>query len=175
MSERDSRRRSPLLVLHIGGRTAGGELTAPNPPEIYAAHLDELTPRALLGILAVRQAVFVVEQKCVYQDIDWLDAAAGTVHLWIEDGAGTVVSTLRLMDDDAGRRIGRVATHPRARRRGHSSALVRHAIELSTPPIVLSAQAYLVDWYAGFGFEECGEHWIEDGIEHVPMRLDVRR
>lgn len=175
MPERDSRRRSPLLVLHVGGRTAGGELTAPNPPEIHAAHLDELTPRALLGILAVRQAVFVVEQQCAYQDIDWLDGAAHTVHLWIEDDAGTVVSTLRLMDDDAGRRIGRVATHPSARRRGHSSALVRHAIELSTPPIVLSAQAYLVDWYAGFGFEECGEHWIEDGIEHVPMRLDVRR
>ena len=128
-----------------------------------------------MGILAVRQAVFVVEQQCAYQDIDRLDAAADTVHLWIEDDAGTIVSTLRLMDDDAGRRIGRVATLSSARGRGHSSALVRRAIELSDPPVVLSAQAYLVNWYAGFGFEECGEHWIEDGIEHVPMRLEVRR
>jgi ElaA protein len=175
MPERDSPERSPLLVLHVSGRTAGRELTESNPPEIHAAHLDELTPRALLGILAARQAVFVVEQQCVYQDIDWLDGAAHTVHLWIEDEASTVVSTLRLMDDDAGRRIGRVATLPAARGRGYSGALVRRAIELSGPPIVLSAQAYLVDWYAGFGFEECGEHWIEDGIEHVPMRLDVRR
>jgi len=175
MPERDSRRGSPLLVLHIRGRIAGRELTEPNPPEIHAAHLDELTPRALLGILAVRQAVFVVGQQCAYQDIDRLDAAAPTVHLWIEDDAGTIVSTLRLMDDDAGRRIGRVATLSSARGRGHSSALVRRAIELSDPPVVLSAQAYLVNWYAGFGFEECGEHWIEDGIEHVPMRLEVRR
>jgi ElaA protein len=174
MPERDSPGRSPLLVLHVGGRTAGRELTESIPPEIHAAHLDELTPPALLGILAVRQAVFIVEQQCVYPDIDWLDAAAPTVHLWVEDEAGTVVSTLRLMDDDAGRRIGRVATLPGARGRGYSSALVRRAIELSGPPVVLSAQAYLVDWYAGFGFEECGEHWIEDGIEHVPMRLDVR-
>ena len=128
-----------------------------------------------MGILAVRQAVFVVGQQCAYQDIDRLDAAADTVHLWIEDDAGTIVSTLRLMDDDAGRRIGRVATLSSARGRGHSSALVRRAIELSDPPVVLSAQAYLVNWYAGFGFEECGEHWIEDGIEHVPMRLEVRR
>ena len=60
-------------------------------------------------------------------------------------------------------------------RRGHASALVRRAIELSGPLVVLSAQAYLVDWYASFGFEEHGERWIEDGIEHVPMRLEVRR
>jgi len=40
---------------------------------------------------------------------------------------------------------------------------------------VLSAQAYLIDWYARFGFEVCGDHWIEDGIDHAPMRLEVRR
>ena len=118
----------------------------------------------------------MVEQQCVYRDIDEYDAAARTLHLWIEDEAGVVVSTLRLMDDGhGGHRIGRVATHPDARRRGLSSSLVRRAIELSGPPIVLSAQAYLVDWYGSFGFEESGEHWIEDGIEHVPMRLEVRR
>jgi ElaA protein len=174
--ERDPGCRAPLLVLHIGGHTAGRQLNHSSAPEVHAAHLDELTPRALLGILAVRQAVFVVEQHCVYQDIDALDAAAHTLHLWIEDDAGRVVSTLRLIDEgDAGHRIGRVATHSDARRRGHSSALVRRAIELSGPLVVLSAQAYLVDWYAGFGFEEHGEHWMEDGIEHVPMRLEVRR
>ncbi|HEY8674581.1 MAG TPA: GNAT family N-acetyltransferase [Candidatus Dormibacteraeota bacterium] len=176
MPERDPGRRAPLLVLHIGSHSAGRELNHPSAARVHAAHLDELTPRALLGILAVRQAVFVVEQQCVYQDIDALDAAPRTMHIWTEDDAGRVVSTLRLIDeDDAGHRIGRVATHPDARRRGHSSALVRRAIELSGPLVVLSAQAYLVAWYSGFGFEERGEHWIEDGIEHVPMRLEVRR
>ena len=52
---------------------------------------------------------------------------------------------------------------------------MRRAIELSGPLITLSAQAYLVDWYATFGFEDRGERWIEDGIEHAPMRLEVRR
>jgi len=112
----------------------------------------------------------------MYQDIDPFDAAAHTLHLWIEDDRGTVVSTLRLMEDgDGGHRIGRVATHPDARRRGYSTALMRRAIELSGPLIVLSAQAYLVEWYASLGFKESGEHWTEDGIEHVPMRLEVRR
>ena len=143
---------------------------------VHAAHLDELSPRTLLGILAVRQDVFVVEQHCVYADIDARDADADTVHLWIEDGDGRVLSTLRLLrEPDGGHRIGRVATLAAARSRGYSGALVRRAIELSEPPIVLSAQAYLVDWYARFGFEVCGERWIEDGIEHAPMRLDVRR
>jgi ElaA protein len=174
--ERHPDRRSPLLVLHIGGHATGCELSHLSAPYVHAAHLDELTPRALLGILAVRQAVFVVEQQCAFQDIDSLDAELRTMHLWIEEAPGRVVSTLRLIDEgDGGHRIGRVATHPDARRRGHSSALVRRAIELSGPLVVLSAQAYLVDWYASLGFEELGARWIEDGIEHVPMRLEVRR
>ena len=165
-----------MLVLHDRRRTAGDELTEPARLEIHAARLDELTSRALLGILAVRQAVFVVEQNCAYPDIDANDADARTMQLWIEDDSGQVVSTLRLIDDgERGHRIGRVATYADSRGRGYSSALMRRAIELSGPVITLSAQAYLVDWYATFGFEERGERWIEDGIEHAPMRLEVRR
>lgn len=145
-------------------------------PEVHASHLDELSPGTLLGILAVRQNVFVVEQNCVYQDIDARDSESQTLHLWIEDDHGRVVSTMRLLSEgESGHRIGRVATLAEARGRGYSGALLRRAIELSGPPIMLSAQAYLVDWYARFGFEICGDRWIEDGIEHAPMRLDVMR
>ena len=145
-------------------------------PEVHTAHLDELSPRNLLGILAVRQDVFVVEQDCAYPDIDARDSEAETVHLWIEDDDGSVVSTLRLLSDgESGHRIGRVATLAAARGRGYAGKVLRQAIELSGPPIALSAQAYLVAWYERFGFEVCGERWIEDGIEHAPMRLDVRR
>ena len=144
-------------------------------PEVHTAHLGELSPGTLLGILGVRQDVFVVEQNCAYPDIDARDAEADTLHLWIED-AGRVVSTLRLLREaGAGHRIGRVATLKAWRGRGYSGALLRRAIDVSGPPIVLSAQAYLVGWYARFGFEERGERWIEDGIEHAPMRLEVRR
>jgi ElaA protein len=144
-------------------------------PDVHAAHLVELSPHTLLGILAVRQDVFVVEQHCAYADIDARDAEAATVHLWIDDDKGRVLSTLRLLSEgESGHRIGRVATLADARGRGYSGALLRRAIELSGPPITLSAQAYLVDWYARFGFEICGERWVEDGIEHAPMRLEVR-
>ncbi|HEY6469388.1 MAG TPA: GNAT family N-acetyltransferase [Candidatus Dormibacteraeota bacterium] len=176
MPEHHSEGRKALLVLHRCCRATGNELTEPELPEVHTARLDELTPRALLGILAVRQAVFVVEQNCVYPDIDASDAGAETRHLWIEDADGEVVSTLRLLRDaGGGHRIGRVATHAGSRGRGYSSALMRRAIELADLPIVLSAQSYLVGWYGTFGFEEHGERWIEDGIEHAPMRLEVRR
>ncbi len=165
-----------MLVLHGASRAHGRELNEPDPPEVHIARLDELAPRTLLGILAVRQNVFVVEQNCVYPDIDASDGDAGTHHLWIEDADGVVVSTLRLMSDiNGGHRIGRVATYAGSRGRGYSSALMRRAIEFAEPPIVLSAQSYLVGWYGTFGFEEHGERWIEDGIEHAPMRLEVRR
>lgn len=117
-----------------------------------------------------------MEQQCAYRDIDARDRDPATVHLWIEDDGGNVVSTLRVLDEgDGSHRIGRVATAAACRARGYAAALMRRAIELSGPPIVLSAQAYLIDWYAGFGFEVCGERWIEDGIEHAPMRLEVTR
>jgi ElaA protein len=174
--EHHSEGRKALLVLHRSSRAAGDELSEPETPEVHTARLDELKPRTLLGILAVRQDVFVVEQNCVYADIDASDADPQTRHLWIEDSDGAVVSTLRLLRDaEGGHRIGRVATHAGARGRGYSSALMRRAIELSDLPIVLSAQAYLVGWYGAFGFDERGERWIEDGIEHAPMRLEVRR
>jgi ElaA protein len=161
--------------VHGGGGTPS-RVTKPDVPDVHAAHLDELSPGVLLGILAVRQDVFIVEQNCVYPDIDAHDADPETLHLWIEDGEGRVLSTLRLLlDSDGAHRIGRVATQAAARGCGYSGALLRRAIELAGSPIVLSAQAYLVDWYARFGFEVCGERWIEDGIEHAPMRLDVRR
>ena len=145
-------------------------------PEVHAARLEDLAPRTLLGILAVRQDVFVVEQNCVYQDIDARDGEPETVHLWIEDGRGRMVSTLRLLREGATEdRIGRVATLASARGNGYSSALLTRAIELSERAIVLSAQAYLVEWYGRFGFEVCGERWTEDGIEHAPMRLEISR
>ena len=146
----------------------------PSPPEVHAARFQELSPATLYGILRLRSDVFVVEQNCVYADMDGLDLEPTTQHLWIEDGRGSVVAAVRILDDSSERSIGRVATRADHRNRGLASALMRRAVELAEPPIWLKAQEYLRDWYASFGFEVCGESWVEDGIPHVPMRLEVR-
>ena len=139
--------------------------------DLRAARLVELDPETLYRILQLRTDVFVVEQNCVYADLDGRDLEPDAQQLWIErDGA--VLATLRLLTDPNGdARIGRVATAASARGERLAGALMHRAIELAAgQPIVLAAQSYLEAWYAGFGFLRDGPEFVEDGIPHVPMR-----
>jgi ElaA protein len=137
------------------------------------AATDDLDARTLYGILALRSAVFVVEQNCVYLDPDGRDLEPTTRQLWIErDGA--VLATLRLLLDGAAgpARIGRVATATSARGSGLAARLVRRAIELAGDrEVVMGAQSYLEQWYGALGFVRDGPDYDEDGIPHLPMRL----
>jgi ElaA protein len=76
-----------------------------------------------------------------------------------------------LRDPDGTARIGRVATAISARGAGFAATLMRHALSLTSGAVVLGAQAYLEQWYGGFGFVRDGADYIEDGIVHLPMRL----
>ncbi len=143
-------------------------------PRIHVASFADLRPRELYGILRVRSDVFIVEQACAYADIDGDDSEPGAQQLWIETD-GDVVSTVRVLRTAGGGSIiGRVATRATHRGRGYASLLMRRALQLAQRPVVLKAQAYLAPWYGGFGFAVCGAEFMEDGIAHVPMRLDVR-
>lgn len=140
--------------------------------DVRDAAFAELDPRTLYGILALRAAVFVVEQDCVYLDPDGRDLEPDARHLWVERD-GEVVATLRMLrDPDGTARIGRVATAASARGAGFAAALMRHALTLvPDDEIVLGAQSYLEDWYGQFGFVRDGADYVEDGIPHLPMRL----
>ena len=142
-----------------------------NLRDVHDARLAELDPATLYRILALRSAVFVVEQDCVYPDLDGRDLEPAARQLWVEQD-GAVLATLRLLHDPDGRaRIGRVATAHAARGDGLAARLMARALELADgATIVLDAQAYLVGWYARFGFEADGPEFVEDGIPHVPMR-----
>jgi ElaA protein len=131
----------------------------------------ELTTRELHDLLELRIDVFVVEQHCPYAEIDGRDLEPSTTHMWLTDQAG-VVATLRILDDGHQRRIGRVATRAEYRGRGLAGRLVGATLKATEGPVVLDAQSHLVDWYGRFGFEPTGEEFVEDGIPHVPMRLD---
>jgi ElaA protein len=140
--------------------------------DVRDAATTDLDARTLYAILALRSAVFVVEQNCVYLDPDGRDLEPGARQLWIEQD-GTVVATLRMLrDPDGAIRIGRVATATQARRTGLAEALMRRALELAPAgEVTLGAQAYLEDWYGRFGFVRDGDDYDEDGIRHLPMRL----
>jgi len=140
---------------------------------IHDAGPDAIAPRTLYRILRLRSEVFVVEQACAFLDLDGRDLEPSTVHVWADPdpAAATVAAALRVVRDDGAVRVGRVATAAAWRRRGLASALVAHALALAGPaPVVLDAQAPLVEWYRRWGFERAGEAFVEDGIPHVPMR-----
>ncbi|MGN6609289.1 MAG: GNAT family N-acetyltransferase [Jatrophihabitans sp.] len=146
-------------------------MTDTAPTAVRSATTTELDVPTLYRLLRLRNEVFVVEQACVYQDLDGRDLEPGTVQFWVEEG-NAVVATLRLLHDASGeRRIGRVATAASARGRGLAARLVEAALaQVGDAPVVLDAQSYLQAWYERFGFEVEGPEFVEDGIPHVPMR-----
>ncbi len=136
----------------------------------HVAAFDELDPVTLYGLLRLRVDVFVVEQSCPYPELDGRDLEPGTRHIWLAD-AGTPAAYLRLLrDPDGVARIGRVCVASRLRGTGAARTLMRAALDIiAGQPSTLDAQAYLVDFYAGFGYEPSGPEYVEDGIPHVPM------
>jgi ElaA protein len=145
------------------------------PPTVHRARFADLSTRDLYGILRLRSDVFVVEQDCVFLDLDDRDHEADAEHLWTADGSG-VVATLRLLHEGDGTwSIGRVVARADARRRGVAAHLLQAGLdrlrELGAETVRIGAQAQLRDWYARFGFAQCGPRYLEDGILHVPMSL----
>lgn len=139
--------------------------------QVFARAPQDMTAVQMQKILQLRVTVFVAEQKIICEEIDDLDRAPTTQHLWLE-ADGTVVSVLRLLLDGPVVRIGRVATAAAHRRRGHSEALMRQALDQAAStgrPVEIHAQAYLENWYGKFGFERTGPNFLEEGLDHVPM------
>lgn len=139
----------------------------------HRASVDAMDPVLLYRLLELRIAVFVVEQRAAYPDLDGRDVEADAELLWAEED-GAVLSTARVLRDPDAMRIGRVATAPEARSRGVASALMTAAVERCVErapelPIVLDAQEHLVEWYSRFGFQVSGERFFEDDIPHVRM------
>lgn len=135
---------------------------------------DELTKKELYQILRLRSEIFVVEQNCVYQDIDNLDQKALHLFILIND---IVIAYTRLFNagdyfNEAS--IGRVVVDKDHRNNnlGHliieksKEAIVSH---FNKSVIVVSAQLYLKDFYASHNFVQKGEGYLEDGIPHIKM------
>ena len=139
---------------------------------VRVAAFSELDVHTAYRLWRLRVDVFVVEQNCVYPELDGRDAEPGTRHVWAEQD-GEVVGCLRvLLEPDGTCRIGRVCVAPDARGRGWAGRLMRQALQLvEGRRCVLDAQVYLTDWYAQWGFTPTGPEFLDDGIPHVPMEL----
>jgi ElaA protein len=138
-------------------------------PAVTTRAFAELTVRQLHDILRLRGEVFVVEQACIYPDVDGRDVEATTLHHWIERSGAIAAYARTLTNSGGATRIGRVVTAPHCRGEGLAAILLQHLTTTIPGPIVLDAQSYLVEWYERMGFGVSGPDFVEDGIPHVPM------
>ena len=139
---------------------------------------QELGQERLYEILKLRLEVFVVEQKCAYQDLDNKDEKA--LHLVGEENNKIIAYTriFRKGDFLKNSSIGRVLVKKEYRNKDYGRIIMRRSIEkLKEDPkeekIELSAQKYLLKFYSELGFEKKGEEYLEDNIPHVKMILKI--
>ena len=142
--------------------------------KVVALLFDELDARTAYEVWRLRQQVFVLEQECLYGDLDGRDPEPGTRHVVMTD-SGSVVGYARILDEGDHWRIGRVVLATQARGRGWADPLMETALaECEGRDVALHAQAPLAGWYSSLGFEVTGPEYLDDGIPHLPMRLQRR-
>ena len=142
--------------------------------QIKVKKFEALELKELYDILQLRSQVFVVEQDCVYQDIDGKDKKA--LHV-IGFENGEVVAYTRIFPPGvyfSEAAIGRVVVKEEVRKKAFGHEILSASIEAikneyHTEEIRLSAQTYLTSFYEGHGFRQVGEGYLEDGIPHIAM------
>jgi ElaA protein len=135
---------------------------------------DQLTTYELYDILKARQEIFIIEQECLYHDMDANDLDA--IHVFAIEG-NQVICYLRILNrgvrfDEV--TIGRVITRAIYRRKGYGEQLMERAIDYITKvmgeeKIRISAQTYLEKFYGRAGFKKVSDVYLEDGQDHFEM------
>ena len=137
---------------------------------------QELTTNELYASMHLRQQVFVIEQNCIYQDLDGLDQSSVHILCWQGD---ELLASLRCVPPGlsySASSLGRIVVSPSGRGRDLGRELVNRGIayNLESWPdsdIRIGAQAYLQAFYESLGFMLDGAPYDEDGISHIHMNL----
>ena len=145
--------------------------------KLFIKHFDELSNKELLDIIKLRISVFVVEQKCPYQEVDEYDDKA--IHLYLKDNDEIVAYARALPKgctyDEVS--IGRVLST--RRKMGLGTRIVKEAIEVArkefnASSIKIGAQVYVKKMYEDCGFVVISDEYLEDGIPHIDMLLTLK-
>jgi len=135
---------------------------------------NELTKEDLYDLLQLRSQVFVVEQDCVYQDIDGLDSKAIHVLGTVNGKLCAYTRVFKAGDYFEYPCIGRVVVSKDKRKDGYGKQIMLASMafinsKCKEEQIVISAQLYLTKFYRELGFVEQGEEYLEDDIAHIKM------
>ena len=142
--------------------------------KITTKTFKELTTDELYALLQLRSEVFVVEQDCVYQDIDYKDQKALHVLGFKNDKLVAYTRLFKPGDYFNYASIGRVIVAQNEREHKYGYDIMNASISAikeyyNETTIKISAQKYLKKFYNNLGFEEVGEGYLEDGIPHIGM------
>ena len=137
---------------------------------------ESLTNDQLYDILNLRQKVFIIEQDCLYEDLDYSDQDANHLLLYKDN---RLIGYSRVFPPGIkydGASIGRIVTDLDYRGKGYGKSITHESIQFlknnfPESDITISAQYRLVDFYENLGFETEGNVYLEDDIEHIKMTL----
>ena len=139
-------------------------------------HFNKLSTRLFHDIVFLREEIFVLEQNCIYQDVDGKDLKS--YHAFAADSNNNIVATCRVIEPDNNNTIfiGRVACKKEFRRFGIGNKIMKNAIffikeKYPDSQVKISAQKYLLNFYSSLGFIAYGEEYLEDNIPHRSMYL----
>lgn len=151
----------------------------PDGCTLHIKTFDKLTTAELYDLLHVRSAVFVVEQNCVYQDIDYNDQTA--LHLWLTNSEGKIVGLTRVCPGGTKPNdlsIGRVISTERGK--GYGALIFQtslNAVRQYFPEVeVVKIEAQLTKqhFYEKFGFVATSEPFMLEGLMHMDMELKIQ-
>lgn len=142
--------------------------------EIKIKTFKELTTIELYNLLQLRSEVFVVEQDCVYQDVDGKDQKALHILGFKDDSLVAYTRIFKPGDYLDKASIGRVVVKDSERQHKYGYTIMEASIQaikarFNRTTIKLSAQTYLKKFYNNLGFKDVGEEYLEDGIPHIEM------
>lgn len=140
--------------------------------DIQIKHFNELNTKELFDILKFRVEVFIVEQKCCYQEIDDYDKES--YHIFSYEDCDLIayarVLPKGLTFDEVS--IGRVLS--KYRKRGNGTKIMQAAMDTAiekfdADKITIEAQTYAKKLYENLGFKQISDEFLEDGIPHIKM------
>ena len=143
-------------------------------------NFDSISKEQLYDVLSLRQRVFIIEQDCFYEDLDYSDQEANHLLLYKDNkliGYSRVFAPGIKYDAAS---IGRIVTDLGFRGKGYGKDITQESIQFLKnnfpgSDISISAQYRLVDFYEDFGFEREGSVYLEDDIDHIKMTLKANK
>ncbi len=138
--------------------------------KLYIKRFDQLNVNELYEILKLRQDIFILEQQCLYSDIDFIDEKS--LHIYYQE-KGKIIAYLRMFEKDTNTcQLGRIISLNR--RQGFGTSLINETLQLlkqekKYEKVYVEAQKYAIEFYEKLGFYVISDVFLEDGIEHVKM------